>query len=114
MPILNTHAVQFHFFVCTNSRPPHSPLPSCGRSGSGDVYAAFQQELAARGLPPGVKVTATSCLTPCQHGPTVVVYPAGTWYGTVTPADVPEIIASHLEGRQPLERLLLPRDAQLW
>jgi len=110
----NTHAVRCHFLVCTNTRPAGSPLPSCGQRGSGEVYAAFQRELALRGLPPGVKVTATVCLTPCQHGPTVVVYPQGAWYGGTAPSDVPEIMASHLDDNAPVERLLLPPDARLW
>ncbi len=95
-------------------RPPNHPLPSCGRRGSGEVYAAFQLELARRGLPPGIKVTATGCLTPCRHGPTMAVYPEGAWYGAITPADVPEIVASHLDDDTCVERLLLPPGAQLW
>ncbi len=110
----NTHAVRFHFLVCTNTRPPNSPLPSCGRRGSEGVYQAFGRELARRGLPPGVKVTATGCLTPCQYGPTVVVYPAGVWYGAVAPGDVSEIMASHLDDNKSVKRLLLPPAARLW
>lgn len=110
----STHAVRCHFLVCTNARPPGSALPSCGRRGSGDVFAAFQKEIARRGLPPGVKVTATGCLTPCQYGPTVVVYPAGAWYGAVGPGDVAEIVARHLDDNSTAERLRLPPEAQLW
>lgn len=110
----NTHAVRCHFLVCTNTRPPNHPLPSCGHKGGGEVYAAFQRELAARGLPPGVKVTATGCLTPCRYGVTVAIYPQSAWYGGLTPADVPEIMASHLDDGLPVKRLLLPPDAQLW
>lgn len=95
-------------------RSEGSPLPSCGRRGSAEVYQAFQRELARRALPPGVKVTATGCLTPCQHGATVVVYPQGTWYGGITPGDAAEIMTSHLDDNQSVERLLLTPDAQLW
>jgi hypothetical protein len=35
----------------------------------------------------------------------MVVYPDGIWYAAVTPADVPEILESHLLGGQPVERL---------
>lgn len=78
------------------------------------MHAAFARELARRGGSPGVKVTGTACLTPCQWGPTVVVYPAGVWYGAVAPDDVPEIVAAHLDENQCVARLLLPPDAQLW
>ncbi len=70
--------VYAHFFVCTNERPDGHPLPSCGPRGGLGVFEAFTQELARRGFPAGVKVTATGCLTPCQYGPNVVVYPEGS------------------------------------
>lgn len=106
--------IRYHFLVCTNARPEGHPLPSCGRRGSLGVYEAFQSELSRRGWPPGVKVTPTGCLTPCQHGPNVAVYPEDTWYAGVTAADVPEIVAAHLDRRQIVARLLLPADARLW
>jgi (2Fe-2S) ferredoxin len=73
----------------------------------------FAQELAQRGYPAGVKATATGCLTPCQHGPNVVVYPAGIWYCGVTQADVREIIAAHLDLETVVERLLMPSSVRL-
>lgn len=106
--------LKFHFLVCSNARPEGHPLPSCGRRGSAGVYEAFQRELSGRGWPPGVKVTPTGCLTPCQHGPNVAVYPEDIWYAGVTPADVPEIVAAHLDHQTVIERLLLPADARLW
>jgi (2Fe-2S) ferredoxin len=106
--------VTCHFFVCTNLRPEGHPLPSCGRRGSAGVYEAFCAELARRGWPPGVKVTPTGCLTPCQHGPTVVVYPAGVWYGGVGANDVPELVAAHLDKGAMVTRLRLPDGVRLW
>lgn len=103
-----------HFFVCTNLRPDGHPLPSCGRRGSAKVFEAFQQEIARRGWPPGVKVTPTGCLTPCQCGPTVVVYPAGVWYGGVGVNDVPDLVAAHLDVGEIVARLLLPADIRVW
>lgn len=103
-----------HFFVCTNARPDESPLPSCGPRGGEGVFEAFRRELARRGWPPGVKVTPTGCLTPCQHGPNVVVYPQGTWYAGVSAWDVPALIAAHLERGEALDRLRLPADVRLW
>lgn len=106
--------LKFHFLVCANVRPEGNPLPSCGRRGSADVYEAFRCELSRRGWPPGVKVTPTGCLTPCQYGPNVAVYPEDIWYAGVAPADVPEIVAAHLDRHTVMERLLLPADARLW
>ena len=107
-----TGRVRTHFFVCTNARPDGHPLPSCGRRDGVRVLEAFTQELARRSFPPGVKVTQTGCLTPCQHGPTVLVYPDGVWYANVTPGDVPELLAAHLNG-ETVERLELPEEVRV-
>ncbi len=105
--------ITHHFFVCTNERPAEHPLPSCAPRGGGAVFAAFTRELARRGYPKGVKVTASGCLTPCNHGPNVVVYPEGVWYAQITPADVPALIAVHLDGIGTADHLLLPGAVQL-
>jgi hypothetical protein len=36
------------------------------------------------------------------------VYPEAVWYGHVTPADIDEIIDSHIVGGIPVERLIIP------
>ena len=103
-----------HFFVCTNERPPDAPLPCCAGRGGRRLLEAFQAEHARRGWPPGIKVSGSTCLTSCQHGPTVVVYPDGVWYGGVSEGDVGELFDVHREGRGPLRRLLLPPDVRVW
>ncbi len=105
--------ITHHFFVCTNERPEDHPLPSCAPRGGKAVFAAFTQELARRGYPQGVKVTASSCLTPCNHGPNVVVYPEGVWYAGLTAADVPALIALHLDGVGTANHLRMPDMVQL-
>lgn len=47
------------------------------------------------------------CLDQCEHGPVVVVYPEGDWYGNVTEEDVAEIVQTHLAEGRLLQRLLL-------
>ena len=101
-------AIQRHFFVCTTERPPFGK-PSCGANGSAEILAAFLGELESRPeLAAEVRVTGCSCLGPCFDGPTVVVYPEGTWYAGVRVEDVPEIAASHMVGGRPVERLVHP------
>ncbi len=95
-----------HFFVCCKERPAHAQ-PSCGPRGGGEVYNALQEALGAHEeLWDSVCVTVASCLGPCFDGPTVVVYPEGTWSAGVSPADAAEIVEKHLVGGQPVERLL--------
>ncbi|MCW3060372.1 MAG: putative ferredoxin [Capsulimonas sp.] len=95
-------------------RPEDSPLSSCGPRGGSAIADAFRAAIARRGWPAGVKVTATGCLTPCLIGPNLVVYPEGVWYSGVSPNDVEEIVATHLDRGAVVERLLMPKEARLW
>ena len=105
---------RIHFFICTNERPPHAALPCCAARGGPVLLAAFQAEFARRGWPRGVKVSGATCLTTCQQGRTVVVYPDGIWYGPVNEADVPELFDAHLNAAGPVTRLLVPPDTPVW
>ena len=96
-----------HVFICNNQRLPDDPRPSCNADGSGELQQAFKKALAIRGLARAIRSNKAGCLDQCEHGPTVVVYPEAVWYGGVTPADVDEIVESHLVGGNPVERLVL-------
>ncbi len=98
-----------HIFVCENRRPDADERGSCAARGGEAVRQAFKDELRRRGLKGEVRANGAGCLDACGHGPAVVIYPEGTWYGGVTPADVPEIVERHLIGGQPVERLRLPK-----
>jgi (2Fe-2S) ferredoxin len=44
--------------------------------------------------------TKVGCLRVCCHGPTMVVYPEGTWYHGMTAERIPHFVRQHLiEGR---------------
>ena len=44
------------------------------------------------------------CLRICCHGPTMVVYPEGTWYHGMTAERIPHFVEQHLvEGREVAE-----------
>lgn len=103
---------KYHIIVCTNTRPPGHPKPSCGASGSAAILMAFNMGLMERGYQPGqVLVTSSACLGPCEYGPTVVIYPDGIWYGQVKEADVAEILDEHIGKGKPVERL---RPDSIW
>lgn len=98
--------IERHFFVCENQRPA-AGKPSCGARGSGEILAALQNGLGAHPEVWGrVAITPSGCLGPCFEGPTIVVYPEGTWYVGVRREDVPEIVESHLVGGRAVERLV--------
>jgi (2Fe-2S) ferredoxin len=59
----------------------------------------------------GVRVNTAGCLDRCEHGPSVVIYPEGVWYTLRSEADVDEILAFHVQGGRPAERLLMPAEA---
>ncbi len=96
-----------HIFVCTNQRPPENPRGCCDPEGLGKLQLAFKKALSERGLKAMVRANRAGCLDQCEHGPTVVVYPEGVWYGGVAVGDVREIIESHIVNGEPVERLRL-------
>ena len=96
-----------HLFVCINQRTPGHARGCCNPDGSERLHRAFKRALADRGLKGRVRANRAGCLDQCEHGPTVVVYPDGVWYGGVTEADVDEIVETHLIGGRPVDRLRL-------
>jgi (2Fe-2S) ferredoxin len=99
---------QRHVFICVNERPADDPRGSCGPKGGHALAEAFKKKLFDRGFKRIVRPNKAQCLDQCAEGCTVVVYPEQVWYGHVTPADVDEIIESHIVGGQPVERLVIP------
>jgi (2Fe-2S) ferredoxin len=98
-------AFERHVFVCHNTRPEGAPRPSCTRDGKSDLHAELQRLAKAAGLDGRVRINKSGCLDQCEHGPTVVVYPEAVWYGNVRLEDAAEIVAEHLVGGHPVERL---------
>ncbi len=102
------HDLQRQVLVCTSK--------SCVANGSEAVLEAFRAQLIQENLLfyKGNQAGAVQCshcgsVGFCAIGPAVLVYPDGIWYAHVTPEDVPEIIASHLKGGVPVERLVRKR-----
>lgn len=97
-----------HIFVCTHVRPEDQKRACCSARNSERVLERFK-ELLARRKPRGVvRANKSGCLNQCGLGATVVIYPAGVWYGGVTPEDVPEILERHIEKGEIVERLRIP------
>jgi (2Fe-2S) ferredoxin len=67
---------------------------------------ALNMGLMERGFQPGdVLITGSTCLGPCELGPTMVVYPDGTWYSQVKESDVPLILDEHIKKGTPVEQM---------
>ncbi|HSW07787.1 (2Fe-2S) ferredoxin domain-containing protein [Aquabacterium sp.] len=99
-----------HVFFCLNQRANGEAC--CAQH---DAQAAFdhcKSKVKAAGLtgPGGVRINKAGCLDRCAGGPVAVVYPEAVWYTYVDQADIDEIVESHLQRGQVVERLLLPPD----
>ncbi len=90
--------VRSHVLICGGT--------GCTSSGSGDVRAKFESELAANGLENEIKLVQTGCFGLCALGPVVIVYPEGTFYSRVTADDVSEIVSEHLLKGRTVQRLV--------
>lgn len=97
-------------FVCTGK--------SCSQVGGQEVMAEFARILQEKGIRQGKdskgrnpmgEILLTECCSIgfCTIGTAVMVYPDGILYGQVMPEDVPEIIETHIEKGETVERLAL-------
>ena len=75
--------------------------PRCTSRGAGRLYVHFWKRLQKRGLlrgRSGVHAAQTGCLSPCNLGPTMIVYPEGIWYCGLTAEAIDRIVGEHFVG----------------
>jgi len=85
-----------HVFLCLG--------PSCCAPETGqEAWETLKQKMKEAGLTGGDTVcqrTKVGCLRICCQGPTMVVYPEGTWYSGMTADRIGRFVQEHLvEGR---------------
>jgi (2Fe-2S) ferredoxin len=89
---------QRHVFLCTG--------PSCCTPETGQAaWEALKQAHKELGLATGPNAcyrTKVGCLRICCCGPTMVVYPEGTWYHGMTADRIPEFVRQHLVEGKPI------------
>lgn len=98
---------KYHVFVCTSCRINGQQKGFCYSKESVDIVQRFMEEIEDRDLSGDVMVTNTGCFGICDKGPIVVVYPEGTWYGSLTPDDVERIVEEHFEGGKVVKDLVI-------
>jgi (2Fe-2S) ferredoxin len=85
-----------HVFLCLG---PSCCTPEVGHA----AWEALKQKMKDAGLSSGDNVcqrTKVGCLRICCEGPTMVVYPEGTWYSGMTADRIERLVHEHLvEGR---------------
>ena len=94
-----------HVFLCTG--------PSCCTPDEGlAAWEVLKQRLKECGLasgPGACNRTKVGCLRICCHGPTLVVYPEGTWYHGMTAERIPRFVQEHLVEGRPVEEWVFAR-----
>lgn len=91
---------QNHIFVCTNQKAEGKTC--CGEARGMELVEKFRDAIKEAGLVGKVRAQRAGCLDACKHGPAVVVYPEGTYYGQVGADDVKRIIEEHVIGGKEL------------
>ena len=77
----------------------------CIASGAYAFKEALQSALNSQGLADKVTIIETGCLGPCAQGPVCVIGRDKTYYQGLQPSDAEELVSSHLQGNQIVERL---------
>ncbi|HEV3204827.1 MAG TPA: hypothetical protein VGY77_10605 [Gemmataceae bacterium] len=88
-----------HVFLCTG---PNCCTPETGQA----AWETLKQTLKEKGLLSGLNAcyrTKVGCLRICCHGPTMVVYPEGTWYHGMTTERIPQFVQEHLIENRPVQ-----------
>ena len=92
-----------HVLVCGGT--------GCTSSGSVELIARFEEQIAKNGLDKEVKVIRTGCFGLCEAGPVVIVYPEGTFYSRIRVEDVDEIVSEHLLKGRTVQHLVYKEKA---
>lgn len=86
---------EYHIFVCASFRADGEVKGVCHKKGSVSLLPYIENEILDRGL--NAQITSTGCMKACDHGPVMVIQPAGHWYGGVESEDVVDEILDALE-----------------
>ncbi len=99
-------AMQKHVFLCLG---PKCCAPDVGEQS----WELLKQKLKDAGLSTGDNIcqrTRVGCLRICCHGPTMVVYPEGTWYHDMTVDKIERLVKQHLIEGKPIEEWIFARN----
>jgi len=86
---------QRHVLLCTG---PSCCTPEAGLA----AWDVLKQQLKEKGLTDVCLRTKVGCLRICCQGPTLVVYPEGTWYHGMTNDRIPRFVQEHLVEGKPI------------
>jgi (2Fe-2S) ferredoxin len=96
-----------HVFLCTG---PRCCTPEEGLA----AWEVLKMQINDHGLEAGDHAcyrTKVGCLRICCQGPTMVVYPEGTWYHGMNAERIPLFVKQHLVEDKPVEEWVFARNA---
>ena len=100
-------AFEHHIFICGNARKRGHERGSCDPEGREGLRGAFKKAIKQAGLGKVARANQAGCLDQCEHGPVVVIYPRGIWYGRVHEEDAARIVQKTLVEGEILEDLVI-------
>jgi (2Fe-2S) ferredoxin len=95
-----------HVLLCTG---PNCCTPEEGMA----AWDALKGQIKQHNLTTGEHAcyrTKVGCLRICCHGPTMVVYPEGTWYHGMSAERIPHFVQQHLIEGKPVEEWIFARN----
>jgi (2Fe-2S) ferredoxin len=99
-------AYRRHVLLCTG---PKCCTPEDGTA----AWEALKGQINEHDLGTGPAACYRSkvgCLRICCHGPTMAVYPEGTWYHGMTADRIPRFVQEHLIEGKPVEEWVFARN----
>jgi (2Fe-2S) ferredoxin len=97
---------QRHVLLCTG--------PSCCTPEEGmAAWEVLKGQIKEKNLGAGENAcyrTKVGCLRICCHGPTMVVYPEGTWYHGMSAERIPRFVQEHLVESRPIDEWIFARN----
>eukprot|EP01122_Echinamoeba_exundans_P011214 TRINITY_DN4383_c0_g1_i2.p1 TRINITY_DN4383_c0_g1~~TRINITY_DN4383_c0_g1_i2.p1 ORF type:complete len:169 (+),score=33.58 TRINITY_DN4383_c0_g1_i2:358-864(+) len=80
-----------HIFICSHQARDKR----CGHCGP-RLLDDFEEKIKSRGMSDKIKMGKTSHVGGHEYAGNVLVFPEGTWYGYIKPADVDHILDDHV------------------
>jgi (2Fe-2S) ferredoxin len=103
---LGIGAYRRHVLLCTG---PNCCTPEEGLAAWEALKAGIKEQNLGSGANACYR-TKVGCLRICCHGPTMLVYPEGTWYSGMTAERIPAFVQQHLVEGRPVEEWVFARN----
>lgn len=94
-----------HVFFCLNERGENQTCCNSFGASSLQKYAKDRLKKLKASSKKKIRINRAGCMSRCDEGPVLVIYPEGIWYQYIDKLDIDEIIESHIIGNKVVKRL---------